>query len=76
MAAVAAFLHALPSGPCGLVLEGAAGIGKTTVWRAGAAWSSLSSVGPPPVTKVSQVLATFMMTGSRSSSTCPPSSDR
>jgi hypothetical protein len=37
MAAVAAFLDALPSGPCGLVLEGAAGIGKTTVWRAGAA---------------------------------------
>src|SRR5215831_2181141 len=37
MAAVAAFLDALPSGPGGLVLEGAAGIGKTTVWRAGAA---------------------------------------
>jgi hypothetical protein len=36
----------------------------------------LSSVGPPPVTRVSYVLATFMMTGSRSSSTCPPSSDR
>jgi len=40
MAAVAAFLDALPSGPCGLVLEGAAGIGKTTVWRAGAAWAA------------------------------------
>ena len=37
MAAVAAFLDALPSGPCGLVLEGPAGIGKTTLWRAGAA---------------------------------------
>jgi len=37
MAAVAAFLDGVPSGPCGLVLEGAAGIGKTTVWRAGAA---------------------------------------
>src|SRR6516162_7694365 len=40
MAAVAAFLDALPSGPCGLVLEGAAGIGKTTVWRAGVAWAA------------------------------------
>jgi hypothetical protein len=37
MAAVAALLDAVPLGPCGLVLEGAAGIGKTTVWRAGAA---------------------------------------
>jgi DNA-binding CsgD family transcriptional regulator len=37
MAAVAAFLDAVPSGTCGLVLEGAAGVGKTTVWRAGAA---------------------------------------
>src|SRR5215470_16394608 len=37
LAAVAAFLDAVPSGPCGLVLEGAAGIGKTTVWGAGAA---------------------------------------
>jgi DNA-binding CsgD family transcriptional regulator len=37
MAAVAAFLDAVPSGPCGLVLEGEAGIGKTTVWGAGAA---------------------------------------
>jgi DNA-binding CsgD family transcriptional regulator len=40
MAAVAAFLDAVPSGPCGLVLEGAAGIGKTTVWRAGTAWAA------------------------------------
>jgi hypothetical protein len=37
LAAVAAFLDAVPLAPCGLVLEGAAGIGKTTVWRAGAA---------------------------------------
>src|SRR5262245_51347704 len=37
MAAVAAFLDAVGSGPAGLVLEGAAGIGKTTVWAAGAA---------------------------------------
>src|SRR5215472_10717090 len=40
MAALAAFLDAVPSGPCGLVLEGAAGIGKTTVWRAGVAWAA------------------------------------
>jgi Cdc6-like AAA superfamily ATPase len=31
MAAVAAFLDAVQDGPTGLVLEGAAGIGKTTV---------------------------------------------
>src|SRR5215471_8423192 len=37
MAAVAAFLDAVGSGSAGLVLEGAAGIGKTTVWAAGAA---------------------------------------
>ena len=37
MAEVAAFLDAVPAGPCGLLLEGAAGIGKTTVWSAGAA---------------------------------------
>jgi DNA-binding CsgD family transcriptional regulator len=37
MAAVAAFLDSATSGPAGLVLEGAAGIGKTTVWAAGAA---------------------------------------
>src|SRR5262245_65867453 len=36
MAAVAACLDAVGSGPAGLVLEGAAGIGKTTVWAAGA----------------------------------------
>src|SRR5215468_444342 len=37
MTAVAAFLDAVGSGSAGLVLEGAAGIGKTTVWAAGAA---------------------------------------
>ena len=37
LAAVAAFLDAVRSGPCGLVLEGVAGIGKTTVWSAGVA---------------------------------------
>jgi anti-sigma B factor antagonist len=37
IAAVAAFLDAVPSGPCGLLLEGAAGIGKRTVWSAGVA---------------------------------------
>jgi len=40
MAAIAAFLNAVPSGPAGLVLEGEAGIGKTTVWSAGAALAS------------------------------------
>jgi hypothetical protein len=35
LAAVAAFLDRLPSGPCGLLLEGEAGIGKTTLWRTG-----------------------------------------
>ena len=35
LAAVAAFLDGLPSGPSGLLLEGEPGIGKTTVWTAG-----------------------------------------
>jgi DNA-binding CsgD family transcriptional regulator len=35
--AVAAFLAGVPSGPSGLLLEGEAGIGKTTVWLAGVA---------------------------------------
>ena len=43
MAAVAAFLDAVPSGPCGLLLEGAAGIGKTTVWSAGVALAARRS---------------------------------
>jgi DNA-binding NarL/FixJ family response regulator len=34
VAAVETFLDVLPDGPAGLVLEGEAGIGKTTVWRA------------------------------------------
>ena len=37
LGAVAAFLDGLPSGPCGLLIEGEAGIGKTTVWMAGVA---------------------------------------
>ena len=35
--AMAAFLAGVPSGPSGLLLEGEAGIGKTTVWMAGVA---------------------------------------
>lgn len=37
LATVTAFLDALPSGPSGLLLEGEAGIGKTTLWDAGVA---------------------------------------
>ena len=37
LGAVVAFLEGLPSGPSGLLLEGEAGIGKTTVWMAGVA---------------------------------------
>jgi DNA-binding CsgD family transcriptional regulator len=40
LAAVAAFLDAVPSGPGCLLLAGEAGIGKTTVWGAGAAWAA------------------------------------
>src|SRR5204862_2211740 len=32
---VLAFVRDAASGPCALVLEGEAGIGKTTLWRAG-----------------------------------------
>jgi predicted ATPase len=32
--AVERFLHDVPSGPSALLLEGSAGIGKTTVWQA------------------------------------------
>jgi DNA-binding CsgD family transcriptional regulator len=35
LAAVARFVELEPSGPCALVLEGEAGIGKSTLWRAG-----------------------------------------
>jgi DNA-binding CsgD family transcriptional regulator len=44
MAAVAALLDAVPAGPAGLVLEGAAGVGKTTVWSAGAALAAGRSI--------------------------------
>ena len=37
LGAVAAFLDGLPSGLSGLVLEGEAGIGKTSMWLAGVA---------------------------------------
>jgi hypothetical protein len=40
LAAVGAFLDAVPSGPCGLVLQGDARIGKTTLWNKGAAWAA------------------------------------
>ena len=35
LGAIEAFLERLESGPCALVLEGSAGIGKTTLWSAG-----------------------------------------
>jgi len=35
LAAVFRFLDALPAGPCTLLIEGEAGIGKTTVWAEG-----------------------------------------
>jgi DNA-binding CsgD family transcriptional regulator len=35
MAVVQAFVGGLDSGPCGLMLEGEAGVGKTTLWLAG-----------------------------------------
>ncbi len=43
LATMTAFLDALPSGPSGLLLEGAAGIGKTTVWEAGVAGAAARS---------------------------------
>jgi DNA-binding CsgD family transcriptional regulator len=43
LATVMAFLDALPSGPSGLLLEGEAGIGKTTVWDAGVAAAAARS---------------------------------
>ncbi|MCA1683173.1 MAG: ATP-binding protein [Actinobacteria bacterium] len=36
LAALRSFLDDVPAGPCGLVLEGAAGVGKTTLWWAAA----------------------------------------
>ena len=43
LAMVTAFLDALASGPSGLLLEGEAGIGKTTVWAAGVAGAAARS---------------------------------
>jgi len=43
LATVTAFLDALPSGASCLMLEGAAGIGKTTVWEAGVAGAAARS---------------------------------
>ena len=43
LATVTAFLDALPSGPSGLLVEGDAGIGKTTVWDAGVAGAAVRS---------------------------------
>ncbi|HEX6519166.1 MAG TPA: AAA family ATPase [Streptosporangiaceae bacterium] len=43
LATVTAFLDTLPSGPSGLLLEGEAGIGKTTVWDAGVAGAAARS---------------------------------
>lgn len=43
LATVTAFLDALPSGPTGLLLEGEAGIGKTTLWDAGVAAAAAHS---------------------------------
>ncbi|HEY2305564.1 MAG TPA: AAA family ATPase, partial [Streptosporangiaceae bacterium] len=43
LATVTAFLDALASGPSGLLLEGEAGIGKTTIWDAGVAGAAARS---------------------------------
>jgi DNA-binding NarL/FixJ family response regulator len=43
LGALAAFLDGLRSGPSGLLLEGEAGIGKTTVWSAGVAEAAARS---------------------------------
>ena len=43
LATVTAFLDALPSGTSCLLLEGAAGIGKTTIWEAGVAGAAARS---------------------------------
>ena len=51
-----------------LVRLGSGGVVKVTV--------GLSSVGPPPTLRMSHELATFMITGSRSTRTCPLNSDR
>ena len=51
-----------------LVRSGSGGVASVTV--------GLSSVGPPPTLRMSQLLAIFMMTGSRSRSTVAPNTDR
>lgn len=43
LASVTAFVDALPSGPSGLLLEGEAGIGKSTLWDAGVAAAAARS---------------------------------
>ena len=35
LAAIREFVAGIAAGPCSLLLEGAVGIGKTTLWRAG-----------------------------------------
>jgi hypothetical protein len=50
-----------------LVWLGSPGVVSVTV--------GLSSVGPPPTLRISQLFASFMMTGSRSSTTLAPKTD-
>jgi len=51
-----------------LVRSGSGGVVSVTV--------GLSSVGPPPTLRMSQLLAIFRMTGSRSRTTVAPNTDR
>jgi hypothetical protein len=51
-----------------LVRSGSAGGASVT--------AGLSSVGPPPTLRISQLFAIFKMTGSRSSTTVAPNTDR
>ena len=56
------------------------GVDKALAWPGSAGGASvtvgLSSVGPPPTLRMSQLLAIFMMTGSRSTTTFAPNTDR
>jgi hypothetical protein len=52
----------------GLARPGSAGGASVTV--------GLSSAGPPPMLRMSQLLASFKITGSRSSTTVAPNTDR
>jgi hypothetical protein len=65
----------LPVGPVDVgdpdVEEGAGAVGIGGVVRVTV---GLSSVGPPPWFRINQELATLMMTGSRSTTTCPSNS--